>query len=421
MFSINKILLLACVLSVVATSCKKEAFDYKLYQPTVDDIDSIYFSTGATSLIADGKASLQFVVETYRTIQITNAQGGKKDSLVNVDYKNLPSGSLKIFKAGGAETGMAFSTSDASSNSVSFYAQVGNLKSETNTVSLRAKQVLPQKRFIDVVFHVFELSATDPKYDKLTYQPITQNLLEAAIIDVNKVFNNQLGNDPNGGIANIEFRLAAKRPAGTLLDKPGYNMITYDKSWMASTFFSPNDFINKINSTASYTWDPQKYLNIYIIPSGANNSMGDSKPKYQIVPSGGEIIPGITSIISTASEMPTNKNYETYGVGVPRTLFFPGSEMRIELSPYLGTYYGLVRTAVSSPTTTDYCTDTRKYIGTNQFQNLVKVGIDGIKFLANNAMDDNRYPSLRNSFTLDQVSRMRKVMDQCPNRLHAHP
>lgn len=28
-------------------------------------------------------------------------------------------------------------------------------------------------------------------------------------------------------------------------------------------------------------------------------------------------------------------------------------------------------------------------------------------------MDDNRYPSLRNNFTLDQITRMRQVMEKC--------
>ena len=102
-------------------------------------------------------------------------------------------------------------------------------------------------------------------------------------------------------------------------------------------------------------------------------------------------------------------------------MLFPGTDRRIELSPFLGSYYGLKRTDVSSPTATDYVNDTRKYIGTDQYQSLVKTGIDGIKFLANNAMDDNRYPSLRNSFTLDQVNRMRAVMAQSPNRWHGHP
>lgn len=418
----KKILFVAGCFIVMLASCKKESFKYNLYKPTVAEIDSIYFSAGANSLIADGKATLQFVVETYRKSKVTNPDGSQKDTLVFVDYKNLPDGSLKVFSTNGNQTGLTYSTSDPSPGSIGFYAQVGNVKSATKIVVLRNKQVLPQKLYVDVIFHVFELNPNDPNYDKLTYQKVTQNLLESAIADVNNVFNNKLGNDPNGGSVNIEYRLAAKSPSGVTLTNPGYDMIIYDKSWMNASYgFSPSDFSNKVNATPSYSWDPTRYLNIYIIPSGANNSMGDNTPKYQIVAPGDTPILGIATIINSASDLPKDKNYQTYGVGVPRTLLFPGTGRRIELSPYLGTYYGLMRTAVSSPSITDYCTDTRKYIGTNQLTSIVKVGIDGEKFMANNAMDDNRYPSLRNSFTLDQVNRMRSIMSNCPNRQHGHP
>lgn len=420
--NMNTLVLAAGLLALFATACKKESFDYKPYQPAVTDIDSIYFSTGANSLLADGRATLQFVVETYRTLQITTAAGSKKDSLVFVDYKNLPEGSLKIFGPDGKEMGMTYSTNSVAPGTASFYAQVGNKKSKTQTVQLKNKQVVPQKLFVDVVFHVFELNPTDPTYDQLTYQPVTQPLLEAAIADVNNVFNNVLGSDPNGGSANIEFRLAVKNPAGNTLANPGFDKIVYDKSWRQSaTFYSPTDFTKKVNATASYTWDPVKYLNIYVIPSGANNSMGNNRPKYQMVPPGGQAIPGIPTILNSASELPTNANYETYGLGVPRTLLFPGTDRRIELSPFLGYYYGLEKTGVSSVTATDYCDDTRKYLSADQYSSLVKVGTDGNKFIANNAMDDNRYPSLRNSFTVGQVQRIRSIMAQSPNRMHGHP
>ena len=416
----NKLLFAALAFTIVIAGCKKESFDYKMYQPALAEIDSVYFSPGASTLVADGQATLQFVVEAYRTISI-QTPAGKKDSLVKVDERSLPKGSIQILKNGQPYDKMTYSTIDYSANNLTFSAKIGNATSKKFEVALRPKQVLPVKMTVDVIFHVFELKNTDNKYDPITYQPVTQDLLEKAIEDMNNVFNNVIGNNPNGGNANIHFRLAEKNVAGSLLSKPGYNMIAYDKSWMQYTFFSPNDFFNKVNANSSWTWDPMRYLNIYVIPSGANNSMGDNTPKHQIVPSGNTPIPGIPNIISGADKLPVGKNYETYGVGIPRTLLFPGTGRRIELSPYLGTYYGLKRTGVSSPTFEDYCDDTRLYIATNQFQSLVKTGIDGMKFLADNAMDDSRYPSLRNSFTIDQVSRIRAIMANGPNRMHGKP
>ena len=416
----NKIIFAALAFTLVVAGCKKESFDYQMYEPTVAEIDSVYFSPGANMLVADGQATLQFVVEAYRTISI-ETPSGKKDSLVKVDERALPQGSVQILKNGQPYDKMTFSTTEYSTNNLVFSAKIGNATSKQFEVALRPKQVLPAKLTVDVIFHIFELKTTDDKYDALTYQPVTQDLLEKAIEDMNNVFNNVIGNNPNGGNANVHFRLAAKNPAGNLLAKPGYNMIPYDKSWMRFAFFSPNDFFNKINENISWTWDPTRYLNIYMIPSGANNSMGNTTPQHQVVPSGNTPIPGIPNIISGPADLPVGKNYEIYGVGIPRTLLFPGTGRRIELSPYLGTYYGLKRTGVASPTFEDYCDDTRLYIATNQFQSLVKVGVDGMKFLADNAMDDSRYPSLRNSFTIDQVNRIRAIMANSPNRMHGKP
>ena len=416
----NKTLFAALAFTLVVAGCKKESFDYKMYEPTVAEIDSVYFSPGANMLVADGQAELQFVVEAYRTLSLETPTG-KKDSLVKVDERALPKGSVQILKNGQPYDKMTFSTTEYSANNLTFSAKIGNVTSKQFEVALRQKQVLPEKLTVDVIFHIFELKNTDPKYDALTYQPVTQDLLEKAIEDMNNVFNNVIGNNPNGGNANVYFRLAEKNAAGNLLAKPGYNMIPYDKSWMQYTFFSPGDFFNKINVNTSWTWDPTRYLNIYMIPSGANNSMGNNTPQHQVVPAGGTPIPGIPNIISGAADLPVGKNYETYGVGIPRTLLFPGTGRRIELSAFVGTYYGLKRTSVASASVTDYCNDTRKYLSSNPIQSLVKTGLNGMKFLADNAMDDNRYPSLRNSFTIDQVNRIRAVMANSPNRMHGKP
>ncbi|ULT27254.1 hypothetical protein KUH03_11140 [Sphingobacterium sp. E70] len=69
----------------------------------------------------------------------------------------------------------------------------------------------------------------------------------------------------------------------------------------------------------------------------------------------------------------------------------------------------------------DFVADTKKYFTgntqtANQSSGLLKTGLDGEKFLANNAMDDVRFASLRNSFTQGQIERMRLVMEHCPVR-----
>lgn len=93
---------------------------------------------------------------------------------------------------------------------------------------------------------------------------------------MNDVFNNKVGRGPNGASANIVFRLASKNGNGMELQKPGYNRIDYDENNIkpSSWGFDVSSFIAYINENANRIWDPEKYLNIVVIPSGANMSMG---------------------------------------------------------------------------------------------------------------------------------------------------
>ncbi len=404
-----------CTLLAALQSCKKEAFDYSIYQPQVSDIDSIAFFTGSPSLIADGKASLQFVLEAFRKVQIKASNGQLKDTMMFVDYRALPSSEVRFYADGQLTTGAEFSTSLSSKASLEFYAQIGQIKSKVKTVKILKPIAVAEKRYVDVIFHVFELSTTDPAYDALTYQEVPPKYLQAAIEYANLVFSNSFGKDPNGAAAGIEFRLAKTNASGGGLAVPGYNKIIYDASWKASPTanFVPANFWNKVNSTVGYQWNKDKFLNIYVMPSSANNSIGNNRAAYQIVPAGQAPLQGITNTVNSAADVPTNDFYTNYGLGVHRTVFFPGADRKIEIASYLGLYYGLYRGTDAA----DYVSDTRKYslTGNNQ-KDLLKVGLDGEKFLANNAMDDIRYGSLRNCFTQGQVNRMRLVMDRSPVR-----
>lgn len=403
--------------------CKKETFNYALYEADAARIDSVYFSTGSPTLIADGKASLQFVLETYRKVQIESAQGKLKDTMMFVDYLTLPANEIKVYADGQPLSEMEYRTKELNKPSVQFYAQVGNTKSKIKQVQIRQPKEAFVKRYVDVIFHVLELNPTDPAFDPLTNQEITPAHLTQAIAYANEVFANVYGKDPNGGCANVEFRLTKKNAAGATLAQPGYNKITYDATWKTSPTaqFTATNFTTKINATTAYQWDKTKFLNVYIYPISANNTLGNNRAAYQIVPAGQTPLGGITNIVNAEAEVPTNDFFNTYGLGIHRTVFFPGTGKRIEIAAYLGLYYGLYPTHSSVLPITDHVYDTRKYeSGSAQIANtgkaLLKTGIDGEKFLANNPMDDVRNASLRNSFTQGQVERMRLVMERSPVR-----
>lgn len=406
--------------------CEKETFDYQVYQPQASDIDSVGFFTGSPTLIADGQASLQFVLEAYRRVEIKNKAGVTKDTMMFVDYKALPAEEVKVFVDGKLIEGTVFSTADLSKTTVSCYAQVGNVKSKTKEVLIRQPKNVGAMRYVDVVFHILEMNPTDYLYDPLTYQEVTPKMLNDGIAYANEIFNNKVGKDPNGGSANIEFRLAKTNATGAALTIPGVNKIVYNESWkpagtLHTTTYKVTDFINKINATTTYQWNKDKFLNIYVIPSSPNNSVGSFRAGYQIVLAGQTPIQGIGKIVQSEAEVPNNLFYETYGLGIHRTAFFPDPSNRLELASYFATYYATYPTHSVGTTVDDFVSDTRKYLtGSTQTINslagLLKMGIDGEKFLANNAMDDVRNASLRNSFTQGQVERIRKVMERSPVR-----
>ena len=95
----------------------------------------------------------------------------------------------------------------------------------------------------------------------------------------------------------------------------------------------------------------------------------------------------------------------------------------------LGNFYGLFRTYHYTTETnyTDYCADTQKW-SINQFRNVYKLTTsDGILFSAENVMDatftdsniegGQNLVSRVNTFTAEQVKRIRYVIENCPERM----
>ncbi|GEP98446.1 hypothetical protein [Chitinophaga cymbidii] len=418
----NKIITgLALLVIFIHAGCRKDSFDYKMYQPTIDDIDSIYLSTTDKMMVADGQATLNFIVEAYRTVHLSSG----KDSLEFVDYRLLPEGSLKIVEErSGTEVGMSYSTTTVPFDTVKFHAQIGSVKSDTKPVALRPKPVLPSKLYVDVIFHVWELNNTHPTYDVSSYQPVQQAQLEEAIRYMNDVVNNKVGYSPNGASANIEFRLAVNNPAGLELSQPGMNRIIYSdnvKTNPLAVSFGVNDFVNYVNAnTGTLIWNPKEYLNVHVIPIGANYALGTAYPAKQLAIPGEDPILGVAG--TAASEDDFVMNFANTCAGLPRTVLFPGHERKIEAFRYIGTFYGLYTPLYSaSRLYSDYCYDTRKFDGQdkrNSYSFATKVGIDNEKYIADNAMDDIRYPTLLSSITVDQVARMRAVMTRCPGRMN---
>jgi hypothetical protein len=423
------------------SGCEKEnTFVYQSANILLEDIDSIYFSPGHHSLIADGTNQLDMVVEVFRNYKYTNKIGQVRDSLVQVSLEFLPEGALEFVhvETGTVSRDFSFKLNDASQGVASLYAQIGNIKSETKEVLLREPPVLPEKRIIKLIFHLFELSPNDPKFNKYTNKEVTYELLQLAVEDLNNVFNNKLSNSANSASANIEFQLATLSPSGSNLKYPGYNLTYYSYDEMANYgslkgILDSYDFVKYINDNSSkYFWDTEEYLNVTILPISPTYSYYDAGPQAQIPPEGEDPKEGMGKYVSSEDRLPVEfrtKPYESYGLSVAKSVFFPGSDRRITIAQEMGKFWGLLSPTASIPTFVDYCNDTRKYWlyepipGTTNFDlskpqasYVLRVGWDGYKFKCNNMMDDVRYASLRNTLTLDQVNRIRYALDYCPRR-----
>lgn len=409
------------------TGCKQSEFDYKMMEISAEDVSSINFYTGSDMLIADGKATLKFIVETNKTIQ--NADGTKTNQIF--DYRKLPAGTVKIYEeTTNKEVGFTYNTSTAVAGSkLKFYAQVGSIKSPVKEVTVRATPPVLPTLYVDVIFHVWELNPTNAAYDPSSFQPTNYADIVNGLKIMNDIINNKVGNAPNGAAANIVFRLATKNPVGQTLQNPGYDRIVYSDEVKNNPLlapFNPNDFTGFINKTpanvAKYIWNPKLYLNIQLLPFGSGTSLLALFPAKQLAPGPGEVaIPGIAGTALNEDDFVTATQAQSTSALMPYSVFRPGFERRIEIFNAIGNFYGLYSTSYNAGRLySDFCQDTPEYASANQDNTTtIQTAINGEKFFLENAMEDTRYPSSRNSLTIDQVNRMRSVMLRCPGRMNS--
>lgn len=408
--------------TVCFSGCKQSEFDYKMVDVSVEDVNSISFYTGSDQLIADGKATLKFIIETYKDVKKSDGSIVKQV----FDYRELPAGTVKIYEeTTNKEVGPTFNTSTAVAGSkLRFYAQAGNIKSPVKEITIRAKPSDLPTLYVDVIFHVWELNPANVAYDLSSFQPTNYADIVNGLKIMNDIINNKIGNAPNGAAANIEFRLATKNVAGQTLQFPGYDKIVYSdeiKANPTAPTILGSDFADYINKNVTkFIWNPKIYLNINILPYGSGTSLGNLAPAKQLAPGPGEVlIPGVTGTATNVDDFVTT--FQAATVFMPNTVFRPGYERRIEIFNSIGNFYGLYSTSYNAARLySDFCQDTPDYVLTSQdLTSTIQTAPNGEKFFMENAMDDNRYPSAHNSITLDQVNRMRSVMLKCPGRMNA--
>ncbi|MBS2211892.1 hypothetical protein KEM09_10780 [Carboxylicivirga mesophila] len=406
----NKLLYIIPFLAGLLACQKEDGFNYKMHDVDPSEIDSVFFSAGTDKVVTDGKAALSFHLEAYRTVYF----GDSASELRAVNLKSLPSNAIHIYDETGAKVDMTYYPEEAGI-SKTFYAQIGSAQSELEEVEVYAPVANYEKRYVNVVFHVLELDENDDEYDPLTYKKIDYKHLETALNDLNRVFNNEMGNSPNAASANIEFRLAEYTNSGSSMGKPGYNQIIYTSTQAkdAETLIAELD---GYYSGARY-WNHDAYLNIFVMPFSSD--LKNTTPQFQNV-SPENVWPGMGEVVDSDVISTEDRTFNNLAAAVERSLFQQAPESRISIANAIGRFYGLYATTFgdNGGDFEDYCSDTQKYITSGQVNQIVKTGLNGEKFNASNAMDAMSNASYRNHITANQAARVRFAIENCPGRMN---
>lgn len=414
----------ATLFMFVFASCKKETFEYNLAKGSAIKVDSVAFSPGSSTLIADGQSTLDFIIQVYSKEKVI-INGAAIDSMVLIPDNRIPDSEKKVFDGNDKEVGLQFKTTATSPTSLTFYAKVGNTSSVKQSVVIKTPGASYSKLIIPVIFHVFELNKTDSKRYPW-YQEFDYSKLQSLVNGLNGIFNRVGTNDPNGASANVEFVLAKKSPDGSDLVKPGFNEFDYpskfDWGWATS-----NASTLVMNNATALLWNPKKYLNVWILPSAVfYGGITTTQPAFTLSDTP---LDGIDlQKVASADDVPLT-NPESVGLMLGRDEFY--SALRgpaPNLAYRFGAFYGLFHTYTYwwDPTSTDYCGDTQKF-DIDQYMNIYKKTPDGILFRAENIMDatfldyniegGQNLVSRVNTITGDQVKRIRYVLANCPERM----
>lgn len=208
---------------------------------------------------------------------------------------------------------------------------------------------------------------------------------------------------PDGGDARIEFVLARVAPDGSATD----GIVRIDET----TADNPIDPAYQFDFYAHYSyWPPDRYLNVWSIP----------------LPGAEDVVLGLATGPETdlpgAERLTPGEPIQAEGVLVNAAHFGP-SDYPSEynrgrtLTPEIGHYLGLLHTwAGYDCESDDYCADTPPAdFAIGGCPSTPPLGCDGTPVMIENYMNFS-FDRCMNTFTNDQIARMRYVLENSPRR-----
>ena len=424
----NRVLLLLMVWFCACSPENTEIFDLS---SSVDDIKLIKLRADHKMLLPDGIAQMEFHVLAYgaqefTTYEIEEVEGqdqyviGTSRDTFEIPLDRLPEGCIKVYDDAGREVkDMIYSTTDRNKREITFYAKAGNVQSNSLTIQIRDLPEMDYEEIVvPVIFHVMvPPPSIGPAYS------VSSEELQKRLDHLNDIFNRRATSDPNGGNAKIIFKLAEYDPSGRLLLEKGKNKVELAEE------MSKSDYEDYINS--KLIWDPARYLNVwlakYSTSSSVSNTYSVSAP--EVILEGYESIPGLKMQVVSDYSASDVENYTDVGMMINiRDFFATDGKSYFDLSLVFGLYYGLLYTDQDDNNTfvngdNDYCPDTYSF-DYGFYPSVFKANnLDGQPendptrpleyFTSFNVMDMYSY---KNSLSIDQVKRLRMVLQQCPSR-----
>lgn len=451
-----KNILILLILFTFVSSCKKEDDVFFDLRASVDEITRLEIRADHKTMIANNDAKMQFYPIVYgtKTLEryVADEETGQpyKDTL-EIEYEiplsQLPANVIKLYEKNSNKEVSDFiysAKSNIPGSQLTFYAEVNGLKSNELNISVRE---IPDESYDEIVIPVIFHIVLPPPSSTPTYE-ISVDYLEKTLKRVNDIFNRRVTTDPNGGNAKITFKLAQYNGVGVKLQEAGKDVIVLSKSDITAIGTSTNasqgyrTFMMKSSSNRrTFIWDPEKYLNIWVTKfyTGAGNESSESysfqiwQPK--VMHSDYELtsIPGLDEMVA-ADIFSFSDVTDPLDVGIMLnfTQFLnPQSHGINEFSVanVISQFLGLLPTKcgnyndLNSDGDNDYCSDTYNYepgwyATVFKANNLYKQPEEDPTrpkewFTSFNVID---YVSRKNSISVDQATRMRKVLLQCPSR-----
>ena len=396
----------ACMSSMYA--CLPHDEDYNnINVAFIDSVNILKLCPSHHTLVADGKAELVLNVKLY------------EDYNTEILPSRIPEDWVEYYTADGEKLTKYLKTSDANKSQIRVYAQLKGydeiedenrkygLKSDTLTIDI--KKPLEENRYqaikYPIVFHVIQTSDDIKNYGEVD----TKRLMEY-YNKLNQVFSGELGVAPTGGNAKISFELAEYDPLGRPLLEKGVNKYTLEKGSVGTDYYS---FI----ASKRLVWDPQKYLNVWLI-RGAEQPQNNYCRPYNSWENLAEEIPGL-KMNEVPEGSPASTVPQHAGILLNMSSVTSYNNNVQDMVYYFGQYFGLLPN-YSSTVVNNYCPDALVYeVRPNNLLNIgytKKAYIDDIEymFVADNIMDDPK--SHHKTITLDQIERIRKIMAMCPER-----